>query len=177
VQKLLVIDDEPSICQILMQSLTEQFDANVECALSAPDGANRLQATHFDFVLIDVMLTGGSGIEVAAIAANENTPVLLTSGHPEVQLQLKQFRFPFLRKPFSLAALSIQAAQIMSEASDNIRQVKAATARLEVNLDALNAAMAQSRRLLAASHAIVRASLYSSLPRVEPGAMQDCLHD
>lgn len=156
-QKLLIIDDEPTICQILSQVLAEAFDATVECALSAPDGANRLISTHFDFALIDVMLVGGSGIDVAAVAAGENTPVLMTSGHPDVQFTLQQCEFPYLRKPFSIAALSIRSAEIMAEGANNIRQVKAATSRLQVNLDQLKAAMARSRRLLDASRAVARA--------------------
>jgi DNA-binding NtrC family response regulator len=176
-QRLLVIDDEPSICQIVCQVLRERFDAEVEYALRAPEGANRLQAVHFDFALIDVLLMDGSGIDVALIAASENTPVLMTSGHPEMQRKLQQFGFPYLRKPFSLAALSILASQIMAEAADNIRQIQAATAGLRVKLDALNTAMARSRRLLAASRALTQTSAYRTVSVAISGRLLDCLHD
>jgi hypothetical protein len=45
----------------------------------------------FDLAIIEMVLRDASGIALAAIAANENTPVLLITDRPKVTARLKQY--------------------------------------------------------------------------------------
>ncbi len=149
--KVLVIDDEAFICDLLGEYFRDDLGMIVECATSSIEGADVLERGRYDLVLIDAGMSERSGFDLAALAANEDTPVLLISGHPETNLILHQFSFPHLTKPFTLDKLRIEAARIMNEHSKNIAGVKASAARMEANAQALKAAMAQSDRLLDAA--------------------------
>jgi DNA-binding response OmpR family regulator len=149
--KVLVVNDEPLICNLIAEYFQDDLGLVVECAHSGSAGALKLQYGCYDFALIDVLLQEVSGLDLAALAANGNTPVLLISGHAEFNLKLRQFGYPYLTKPFTLDSLRIEAARVMSEHAANIARVKASAARMEASRLSLQAAMAASDRLLDAA--------------------------
>jgi len=146
--KFLVVDDEPMICDVVTDCLREWPDAEVDCALNGKLAAQKLRAVHYDLALIDGMLPEISGIALAEIAANENTPVLLLSGHPDQNHAFQTFGYPYLPKPFALTQLLSESKRVIADASENICRVKAAAARMQANTEALKAAVAESQRLL-----------------------------
>jgi DNA-binding response OmpR family regulator len=148
VGKVLLVNDEPMICNLIGEYFRDNLGLMVECAHSGPAGALKLARGRYDFALIDVSLQEISGLDLAALAANGNTPVLLISGHPESNFKLHQFGYPYLPKPFTLDALRVEAARIMDEHAANIARVKASAARMEASRVALQVAMAASDRLL-----------------------------
>jgi DNA-binding response OmpR family regulator len=148
VGKVLVVEEEPLICSMICQYLQDDLGMVVECAHSGPAGALKLVRGQYDLALIDVSSRGAAGLDLAALAADGNTPVLLISGQPESNFKLHQFGYPYLLKPFTLDALRIEAALVMGEHAANIARVKACAARMETSRVALQAAMATSDRLL-----------------------------
>jgi DNA-binding response OmpR family regulator len=86
-------------------------------------------------VLIDEILPGLSGTELAAIAADENTPGLLISAHPHVIGQLERYGFPYLAKPFSLEQLLAQSEAIVAAPEESILRVRNAIARMNASVD------------------------------------------
>jgi DNA-binding response OmpR family regulator len=151
VGKVLVVVDEPKICCLIGNYLHKTLGSMVEYAHSGTEGADALLRGRYDLALVDVMLPELSGLDLAEIAANENTPVLLMSGHPETNFALHQFGYPYLLKPFSLEELRVFAAQVMSEHLENIKRVRSSVARMEANRLALAVALAESDRLMDAS--------------------------
>jgi DNA-binding response OmpR family regulator len=81
VRHIAVVDDEPLICA-LIEDVFEDAGAYVRCATTGCEAAEMLVETLFDLALIDVVLPDASGLALAEIAANNNTPVLLMTGHP-----------------------------------------------------------------------------------------------
>jgi two-component system OmpR family response regulator len=148
VGNVLVVNDKPSICNLIAEYFRDDLGMVVECAHSGPAGALKLARGRYDFALIDVPLGEVSGLDLAALAANGNTPVLLISGSPEFNLKLHQFGYTYLPKPFTLEALRIEATRVMDEHAANIARVKASAARMEANRLTLQAAMAASDRSL-----------------------------
>ena len=61
------------------------------CCRNRTEGLTALLTHSFDLAIIEAILPGGSGISLAAVAANENIPVLLMSGHPDANLKLQAF--------------------------------------------------------------------------------------
>lgn len=62
--RILVVDDEQDLCEILQFNLSRQgYEADV--AYSAEEALPKLQATTYDLVLLDVMMDGMSGFEMA----------------------------------------------------------------------------------------------------------------
>ena len=146
--KLLIIDDEPMVCLMLTDAFEHDFAAKVACANSGASGAQMISNTVYDLAIIDVVLPQASGFDLALLAANQNIPVLLNSGHPAKTPLLKEFEFPHLEKPFSINSLLFETRQILQDAAKNIRQVKASSARMIASAEALKATMAESRKLL-----------------------------
>lgn len=152
--QIIVVDDEPMICDVVSDALSEE-GAVVRCVTSGEAYVDLLSVQVFDLALIDVMLPGQSGIELAALAANQNTPSLLMSGHPDATAKLRKFGFPHLTKPFSIKALIASSEQAMTESVKNLTQVAAALARMQVAREGLQEAIVESRRLVIESRRIV----------------------
>jgi DNA-binding NtrC family response regulator len=146
--KILVIDDDPAVCEVITDCLQEWAGTAVDCALNGMLGAQKLQQGHFDLALIDGVLPTVSGLQLAEIAANENTPVLLLSGHPDYTEKFHSFGYPYLAKPFSLDQLLSESRRVIAETSENIRCVKASAARMQASAEALTAAIEESKQLL-----------------------------
>jgi DNA-binding response OmpR family regulator len=132
--RFLVIDDDLAVCETLTAILRHDFDAEVEQAHTAVQGRHLLAGSRFDLVLIDVMLSDGSGVDLATFAVNENVPVLLISGHPELQIELSLAGYPFLPKPFGSYTLRATAEMILADAAENIRRVTESSAQPLVNM-------------------------------------------
>ena len=146
--KILVADADPLICQLFSGFLQEELGADVDAAPTGGIAAGLIDATRYDFALIDAALPETSGFVVGERAANANIPVLLTSGHPEALEKLKQFDFPHLEKPLRLATLAAEVANIMRDTSENIRRVKAAAAKMRASVEALSVVARESNQPL-----------------------------
>lgn len=62
-QKILIVDDEPSIV-IPLKFLMEQKGYEVEVAVSGAEVLERMESFRPDLVLLDIMLPGTDGLEV-----------------------------------------------------------------------------------------------------------------
>ena len=62
--KLLVVDDEQDLCEILQFNLSRQ-GYTVDVAYSAEEALPKLHAQNYDLLLLDVMMDGMSGFEMA----------------------------------------------------------------------------------------------------------------
>lgn len=101
---VLIVDDEPDICA----QLAAVFDdlMVVTTAKSAPEAIEQLNQRHFDLVITDLRMPGGSGDQIAARAREKNADikVVMISGHMENELPPEMTRlepFLFVKKPFS----------------------------------------------------------------------------
>jgi response regulator of citrate/malate metabolism len=84
--RFLVIDADQLVFETLSACLAQEFDAIAEQAGTAAQGRQMLAHSRFDLVLIDMFLPNRFGIDLLAVAANENVPVLLISGDPATQI-------------------------------------------------------------------------------------------
>jgi DNA-binding response OmpR family regulator len=146
--RILVVDDDPLICEMVTTCLRQALPAYVDAALKGRDGALLIKGYQFDLTVIDAVLPDMDGLALAELAANENTGVLLTSGHPASCDTLNRFNFPYLRKPFDLDALVGEASVIIRDIKENIRRVREAAAQMRVHAAELAAKLETSRRLM-----------------------------
>jgi DNA-binding response OmpR family regulator len=129
--------------------LQEWPDTGVTCAGDGLAGARKLRNQHYDLALVDGSLRGFSGIELAEVAANENIPVLVLSGHPDINATAAAFGFPHLAKPFSIKDLLACSKQEVARASENVARVKASAALLQASLEKAKQTVARSQALVA----------------------------
>jgi DNA-binding response OmpR family regulator len=106
---ILVVEDELEMSQLLVRGLQEEAHE----VMAAYDGPSALRLTEnggFDLVLLDVMLPGLSGLEVAQQLRrrSEQVPVLMLTARdtlPDIVKGLDAGADDYLTKPFSFVEL------------------------------------------------------------------------
>ena len=130
-RSIAVIDDEQSICDVLSEALTDT-DAEVQCAHDGTEGKRLLESRRFDLALIDLLMPGVSGLELADVATALGTPSIMMSGHLDAAEQCEQRGLPCLLKPFGLDALTQKAEEVMTDREEMLRRARQAMARMQV---------------------------------------------
>jgi two-component system alkaline phosphatase synthesis response regulator PhoP len=102
--KILVVDDEPAIAELIEFNLTKA-GYQVEVADNGTDGLELFRRVQPDLVILDVMLPGMDGLEVCRhIRAESKVPVLFLSARKEELdrvLGLEMGGDDYITKPFS----------------------------------------------------------------------------
>src|SRR3984885_12919757 len=121
---ILVVDDEPDICELLSIPL-QRMQLNPRTANTLATARRLLKTEQFDLCLTDMRLTDGDGLELVQWM-QQNTPsvpvaVITAHGNMETAVRaLKLGAFDFVSKPLDLAGLrKLVATSIkLSESSD-----------------------------------------------------------
>ena len=108
--QILIVDDEPTICDVLKDDLTENEYLCIT-ALSGSEAIAKLGKQSFDIVLLDIKLPGMSGIEVLRrIRSNhpDTTTIMITSVNSidTMAVVLKLGAWDYIIKPFDLDEVS-----------------------------------------------------------------------
>jgi len=107
--KLLVVEDEPRMLELLRRGLTEEGH-NVTCASDGNEGWELAHGYEFDAVVLDVMLPKMNGFELAKRLRQGKiaTPVLMLTAKdsvPDVVRGLDAGADDYLTKPFTFNEL------------------------------------------------------------------------
>jgi len=123
--KILIIDDEQHICEILEFNLSnEGFE--VECAYSAEEALKKITPEH-NLILLDVMMGGMSGYKMAEKLRADNNPVpviFLTAKDTENDM-LTGFSVggdDYIAKPFSIKEVIARVKAVMKRSKTEIEQ-------------------------------------------------------
>ncbi|MBO2521350.1 MAG: response regulator transcription factor [Clostridia bacterium] len=103
-KKILVVDDEPSIVELILVNL-EDAGYEAEAAFDGDEALARFREEPWDLVILDIMLPGVDGIEVCRrIRQESQVPIImLTARADEVDrvLGLEMGADDYITKPFS----------------------------------------------------------------------------
>src|SRR5260370_498301 len=107
--KILVVEDEKGMAQVLRRGLEEDNHA-VSLAHDGLSALSLSQDTQFDLVLLDVMLPGINGIQVARRfrELRQDIPILMLTARdsvPDIVKGLDSGADDYVTKPFSFAVL------------------------------------------------------------------------
>lgn len=107
--RILVVEDEKRMAHVLRKALSEEGH-NVHAAADGPGAFEAAEAENFDLILLDVMLPGINGIEVACRLREDGhqTPIIMLTARdtvPDVVKGLDAGADDYLTKPFSFAVL------------------------------------------------------------------------
>jgi two-component system response regulator MprA len=107
--KLLIVEDETRLADLLRKGLTEEGH-NAMCAFDGAEGLELAKTYEFDVIILDVMLPKLSGYEVAKRLRAEKirTPVLMLTAKdsvPDIVRGLDLGADDYMTKPFSFDEL------------------------------------------------------------------------
>lgn len=106
--RVLLIEDDREIAEIIRSYLHEQDQYLVTCAYSA-ESAMAIGCDHFDIILLDVMLPDGSGIELCkTLRSAHSCPILFISCIDDSDIivkALEQGGDDYIVKPFNYKVL------------------------------------------------------------------------
>jgi two-component system, NtrC family, nitrogen regulation response regulator NtrX len=109
--KILIIDDEKAIRRALREILEfEGFE--IEEAENGNEGFEKATSTVFDLIFCDIKMPQMDGMEVldALMKANSETPIILISGHGNIETAVQAIKngaFDFIEKPLDLNRILI----------------------------------------------------------------------
>jgi two-component system nitrogen regulation response regulator NtrX len=109
--RLLVVDDEPDIRQLLSEVLEDE-GYTVHAAEHAEAARAARADARFDAVLLDIWMPGTDGIALLREwkTSGDDTPVVMMSGHGTIETAVEATRlgaYDFIEKPVTLAKLLI----------------------------------------------------------------------
>lgn len=133
--KILIIDDEPDIRELLVITLM-RMGLDTECAENYETAIQQLNDEKFDCCLTDMRLPDGDGIDIVhhIQKLDYNLPVAVISAHGNMQLAIEAMKagaFDFVSKPIAIDILrnlvskaveSISA--IREKVDENIKQIE-----------------------------------------------------
>ena len=129
-KRLLVIDDEPSICWGLTQ-VAEGLGLAVSTAASAEQGLDLADELTPDMVILDVRLPGMDGLTAMGKLREKigDAPIIVITAHGDLETAVQAVRhsaFEYLNKPFDLAQVEhvLRRAEASLVAPKRRRQAK-----------------------------------------------------
>jgi len=107
---VLVLDDEPIVCQRLKEQL-EKNDFYVETFTDSQAAVDRLADKRFDVVVTDLKMRGPTGLDVMHFVRRQGTGtqvVIITGYGSSEAMREAEFSgaFEFIPKPFQMEALT-----------------------------------------------------------------------
>lgn len=118
--KILIVDDDPIICESLKEIFSEIGNYYADVAFDPFQGLEKLQAEAFDIVLSDILMPKMDGIEfLKNIKARDPAlPVVMITGFPTVDIAIKAMKegaSDFITKPFRYNQIKIIAEKLIRE--------------------------------------------------------------
>jgi two-component system copper resistance phosphate regulon response regulator CusR len=137
--KVLIVEDDPALAGAVREGLEEE-GIRVDVASSFRDGSLKAAPGAHDVIVLDVMLPGGSGVQLCQRlrAEGNDTPVLFLTALGTENDRVDGFDAggdDYLTKPFSFRELVARLRALARRPPDLLRNVRT-IADLEVDLDA-----------------------------------------
>jgi DNA-binding NtrC family response regulator len=131
--RVLVVDDDATICLVLKESLESWGYAPVT-ARDGSEGLELLRNQLFDAALVDIWMPNMDGLELlrAIRRFDESMPVIIMTGNPSVSTAvdaLKQGAYDYLQKPLELEEVQHLMGRLM-ERRQLSREVQSLRTRL-----------------------------------------------
>ena len=126
-QRVLMVDDDVELCQLISQYLGEE-GLSVEAVHTGQKGVERALSGEHAIVVLDVMLPGMKGFEVLRrVRAQSRTPVLMLTARGDEQdriLGLEMGADDYLPKPFNPRELSARIDAILRRSRHDVAESK-----------------------------------------------------
>jgi len=179
--RLLIIEDNPRLCQAVAESLRAQGFA-VDTAASAAEGVQVWQAADYDAVVLDLMLPDGSGLTTLKQMRDRGsmTPVLILTalGATEDRVRgLDGGADDYLVKPFAMQELLARLRALLRRPGAALGRTLT-LGNVKLDTSARIATVAETRLDLTRSELMVLETLLRNQGRVvSKDRLGECLYD
>ncbi len=116
---LLVVDDDRRLRDLLSRYLQRQ-GYRVTTAKNAGDARVKLDGLTFDLLILDVMMPGETGFELAkSVRKTSQVPILMLTARAETEHRINGLEIgadDYMAKPFEARELSLRVASILKRA-------------------------------------------------------------
>ena len=117
---LLVVDDDARIRNLLSRFLTAE-GYRVSTADNAAEARARLSGLHFDLLILDVMMPGESGFDLAkSLRATSSVPILMLTARDESAMRIEGLQIgadDYVAKPFEPRELILRIGNILKRSA------------------------------------------------------------
>jgi putative two-component system response regulator len=137
---ILVVDDEPKICEFLGILLGRE-GYTTESAFNAAEALARIEKNEYELVLTDLKMPGMDGFELITRLKKlrPDLPVIMITGYATVETAVQALRYgvdDYVTKPFNIDELrkviarSLQSARVEQQKQELTAQLQAADAEM-----------------------------------------------
>jgi two-component system, OmpR family, phosphate regulon response regulator OmpR len=113
---LLLVDDDRRIRDLLSRFLCGE-GYRVTTAMSAKDARGKLNGLHFDLLILDVMMSGETGFDLArSIRNSSSVPIIMLTARHEPENRIEGLQIgadDYVAKPFEPRELSLRIGNIL----------------------------------------------------------------
>ena len=126
VMKILIVDDEQEIRELLQETLQEAGYETLEAA-NGIEALHMIEAESPDLVILDILMPIMSGFQVLRqIRENSGTPVIMLSARTDTIDKVESFELgadDYVTKPFRLVELTARVAAVLRRTGTKTRGV------------------------------------------------------
>jgi DNA-binding response OmpR family regulator len=106
--KILLMEDDPVLSDILLDFLSESFD--IDYAFNADEVYKQMESNKYDIFIFDINVAGKTGLELLAELRefNDTTPTIMITAYTDTEYLKKAFELgahDYIKKPFELEEL------------------------------------------------------------------------
>ena len=135
--RVLVVEDQKNVARFLAKGLREQAYA-VDVARDGLDGFAMADATHYDIIILDLMLPGIDGFEVCRRlrARGSETPILMLTARDDLSSRVEGLDTgadDYLTKPFDFDELLARMRALLRRGSREYRPPSISVSDLELD--------------------------------------------
>jgi len=108
-RKILIVDDEITVCKSIRQALLHP-EYEIDMALSGEEALQKDEEKRYEVIIADLMMPGLSGLDLlkGLKAKNTQAKVVMVTGYPTMKTTVQAMQigaFDYLPKPFLPAEL------------------------------------------------------------------------
>src|SRR5690348_8300211 len=149
---VLVVDNEPAICELVQLALEADGSCRVSTAFTFDGAFALLRRDPPDAAIIDAILPQSSGLQLAGQIVEHGVPVLIVTGEPATRARLESVGCPYLAKPFPIHVLVAETNALLDEALQRRAQLALLLPRLVAKAAPLRIAIARLREQVRRKH-------------------------
>jgi two-component system, OmpR family, alkaline phosphatase synthesis response regulator PhoP len=122
-KKILIIDDEENFCKLVKKNIEQTGEFEVHIATNGVDGIRLTKEIKPDLVLLDVVMPGMDGTDVASLIMNdksiEDTPIVFLTAIVREKESSSQASFT---RGYSLLAKTVTVGELIACIKENVRR-------------------------------------------------------